>query len=706
MKKLLILIIIFGLFYACGGDDDVTNPTDGDDVTQTDDDDSGVILCESSSECPIGQKCNGGVCEEEKIGDDDDDDNDDNDDNDVTDGTPFAEPEEVTVNFGGVKVGETAEKDVVLKNTGDGVLVIDSIAMGLGGAGFTFKSEIETPVEVQPGDVLTVTMVFTPVDATDYSDSVKFTHNAEGSPTEINIVGIGTGGPSNLVVSPSGGITFDTTAAGSKSAPKKITLKNDASEESLSVTISSIEIPAPGNEQFEFSFEGALPVTIAPQEIFQIELVFAPTSEGEKSGNLVIKSDDINNSSINVSLSGIALASGATVIPSEVNFDDTVYGSESSEQLVTIKNDGSTVFNIEAIEVYPDSFEITEMPQPLPAGVAIGATRKVWVKFVPQSEGDFEGTLTFTTDLPNQTEIVVPLNGSGVALDVDEPVAKAIIMGTEDIAAKYMINVSAPIELDGSDSYDPTADGAIKGIATYNWEIIEAPATHDAKLEKSTADNRRVKFSTTTRGTYKISLEVINNGGKTSTNEAFITIDAMVQEALKIEADWVNHNRGAGVCNGEAGTSRTYVSACYNDRRDVDVILKGPGNKICREPEPREGPMQATCDWAELGSPVWSDENGALYRQPESIEFIPEPQPIQFSTAVQVSLEDDTYCPGFLTLCGDSSCTKEGVCVTVDVKVNYQSQQIFEDIVLDKKGDVAEVCGIEYDYGKWTVVIP
>ncbi|GAB4307827.1 MAG: hypothetical protein Kow0090_22410 [Myxococcota bacterium] len=681
-----------------GGDGDDDKETGGGEIRE----------CETSKDCLLGEVCNGGVCEKPGFNDDDiPDASDDDDDNDVENPDPQAMLESKELDFGSVKVGEKKELQAVLTNTGGGALIVEFVTLGLGKAGFSLKEEPGENLEIPPGESLSVTVIFAPDDARAFSDTLKFVHNANGSPATVQLLGIGTGGASNLTITPSSEVTFDTTPAGSRSPPKKFTLKNDAKEGSLDVTISSIEIPKPGDENFEYSFSGNLPLTLPPGETLVIEVVFAPQSEGDKSASLVVKSDDMKNPLISVALKGKAIAAGATMTPSELLFPDTVYGQESSPQLVTITNTGAFPFNITAIAAFPESFVITEMPQPLPTTVAVGAKRQIWLKFVPQSEGEFEGTLTVETTIPGQEEIKVPLKGNGTALPVEIPIAKAVIASSKNTEGTYIIGISLPLELDASESYDPTTDGTIKGIASYKWDFASAPQNHDGKIEPITGDSRRVKFSTTTRGTYKISLVVINKGGKASVNDMTITIHALVQEGIRIEADWVSHNRNTGACAGSAGVSHTYVSICRADRRDVDIILTGPGNKICREPDPRDGGVeQFACDWGNLGSPYWYDGNGEWYRQPEIIEYVLDPKPISFSASLDITLEEDTYCPGFLTFCGDSSCTKEGVCVTVDVKINYVIEQSFVNMVLDKKGDRLNVCGLEYDYGKWTIVTP
>jgi hypothetical protein len=93
------------------------------------------------------------------------------------------------INFGNVNVGDSLWRSVRITNGGNTPLVISSLAISPNDV-FTLPNT-EPPITVQPNGNCDITVQFSPTDTINYIGTITLTHNAEGSPTLIDLRGIG-----------------------------------------------------------------------------------------------------------------------------------------------------------------------------------------------------------------------------------------------------------------------------------------------------------------------------------------------------------------------------------------------------------------------------------------------------------------------------------------------------------------------------------
>lgn len=97
-----------------------------------------------------------------------------------------------TVDFGEVVGGETAEATVEITNTGRADLVLSGLSFQQGDATFFAAALDEAEVTIEPNGVYPLTISFSPVEWTDYSDTLLIAWNdKELSPTELPLFGTG-----------------------------------------------------------------------------------------------------------------------------------------------------------------------------------------------------------------------------------------------------------------------------------------------------------------------------------------------------------------------------------------------------------------------------------------------------------------------------------------------------------------------------------
>ncbi|PKP52840.1 MAG: hypothetical protein CVT92_07120 [Bacteroidetes bacterium HGW-Bacteroidetes-1] len=220
-------------------------------------------------------------------------------------GTPQIAISQTDFNFGNVTVGTTDQIDFIVSNTGEAILNF-SFSVPLG----SYVFFPEGPFEINPGSSLSLTAYWNPMlygalQATGYLSSndplnseieLNFTGNAlksgpflQPSETEHNFGNIRTGA--------------------SKQWTLNIQNWGDATLEIYDINL-YVDI-------FYLSDMNTVPVSLAPLEIVSFKVWFHPLEAGEFNSNMLISSNDPDQSPLNIPLSGnandIYMPVGATI---------------------------------------------------------------------------------------------------------------------------------------------------------------------------------------------------------------------------------------------------------------------------------------------------------------------------------------------------------------------------------------------------------
>jgi hypothetical protein len=137
------------------------------------------------------------------------------------------------------------------------------------------------------------------------------------------------------------------------------------------------------------------------------------------------------------------------------------------------------------------------------------------------STGD-SGTLTLTTNDPEQPEVAIPLIGNGGGGD-DYPIA---VIDCPPEAAPL-----DTLALDGTGSYDPTG----KAIESWSWTLTERPDGSQSEMQAVTNDVATVFLDSA--GWYEAALVVENELGVES-EPAFCRVEAIPDDAIHVELTW------------------------------------------------------------------------------------------------------------------------------------------------------------------------
>jgi outer membrane protein OmpA-like peptidoglycan-associated protein len=171
---------------------------------------------------------------------------------------------------------------------------------------------------------------------------------------------------------------------------------------------------------------------------------FTPTSVGAKSGTIRITSNDPDNPTIDIPLTGTGIAPHATVMVSAaMNFGTVEVGSSGAAKTLTITNDGSSPLTVSSAALVtgdPDNgnWSVTGTLDPNP--IPVGQSRVFTINCVPITDGTLDATFRVSSNsVPDNGTIDTVLTCSGnratVTLnDTDHDFGGVIVGQTRDQA--------------------------------------------------------------------------------------------------------------------------------------------------------------------------------------------------------------------------------------------------------------------------------
>lgn len=159
---------------------------------------------------------------------------------------------------------------------------------------------------------------------------------------------------------------------------------------------------------------------IEPDSMVEVEVFFRPAEVQDYAGTLTITSNDPAEEEIEVSLTG----SGIEEFPPQIELfaEDHDFGGEDAHNFgeveietgsswnITITNIGGSFLNIEQIALNGEGFSVNPDQD---FQIEIDESRILRVTFEPEEEIDYEATLTFSSNDPDNEIIEISLAGVG-----------------------------------------------------------------------------------------------------------------------------------------------------------------------------------------------------------------------------------------------------------------------------------------------------
>ena len=299
-----------------------------------------------------------------------------------------------------INTSSTAQA-VTVRNSGGQPLTLSSI--GISGANATeFLTEATSTCVI--GTVLNANiscnlqLTFRPTAAGVRTATLSIAHNAAASPTTVVLSGTGTATPQPGISLSAASLSFGTISVGQKSAVQTDTLTNTGQ---APLTLATLTLAGAAAGDFALSGDCTSGATLAPGSSCGMQMAFAPTGVGTRSGTLTVASN-ASNGSQTVSLSGSGVQYAMAVNPMAATLQSIV-GSMSAPVQAVVSNTGASPFTLASI-VTAGPFVMQDGVNACGAGpmdLAAGQSCNVYVAFQPAATGPASGEVIITSATPS-----------------------------------------------------------------------------------------------------------------------------------------------------------------------------------------------------------------------------------------------------------------------------------------------------------------
>jgi len=254
-----------------------------------------------------------------------------------------------------------------------------------------------------------------------------------------------------------------------------------------------------------------------------VNVTFTPATYAVYERELTIETNDPDRPGYTVMLTGEGVDGAIpdiSVDRGSVDFGDVPAG-DSKVEWFTITNDGDGDLDIDSI-AQTGSGAFTAQTPLSGQTLAPGSSYQVILSYDPDVETGDSGSLTITSNDPDEAEVEVLLVGNG---------------GSEDEYPQAVIEcdpVVRPLtthDLDGRGSYDPQGNG----LVSYQWFLYDQPDGSTAALVNGNTDFATLFIDTA--GEWEVGLQVTNSVGLTSA-PARCAFDAIPEDKVHVELAW------------------------------------------------------------------------------------------------------------------------------------------------------------------------
>lgn len=405
-----------------------------------------------------------------------------------------------TIDFGVVSPSTpSVDTCIMVHNRGIRPLSID--ALSLNGSGFSIVDP-QTPVSINPGDSLCITLRFTPPADGLTERTLSIAGNPCLTTIDITVRGFKGGGPS-LGVQRS--IDYPNFLCSSPDFVDSTVVLRSIGDEPVQILTASFS----GTFSGDYSFPNGSPQgqSIAPGGQLPITVRFTPGGFGPRNASLDLTTNAANAPTISIDLR--ARKDTAMIRPSNslLDFGSIKSCDDSLELPLTFANDGTVPDTITSIDFAGVS--AYSIDQQLPIIVHPGITKQISVRFAPQSDGNFAATL-HAVGSPCGSEASVSLSGrrispalnsNTVSLDfgtvylcdgaTSKPItlsntgelADTILRASFNGSPAFVLQESYPIVIEPGASrsftvsFTPNNPGAYDGQLTFEWGPCEQTTT-------------------------------------------------------------------------------------------------------------------------------------------------------------------------------------------------------------------------------------
>lgn len=345
------------------------------------------------------------------------------------------------LDFGLQAVGvASSPQTITLTNiSGDPFTISSTSTSGSTPGYFSFADPSNTTVN--PGDTLTISIIFTPLLTIPSSAQITILLSV-GSPLLIQVTGTGIAAAS-LGYTPSSISFSQLQPVNSSSTPQIVTLTNNGQSP---LVISSITTSTSDFTQTSTCISANGGGTLGSGASCQISVVFSPSLSGPINDSLVINTN-AGNVSVPLTGTGMALSPGLSVSPTSLAFGLVVIEENLVKNLTLIStgNEAVTLGTPTLSGVNPGNFAVTAVSAEV---LFPGTQATVSIQFTPTSIAVFSAQVNFPSSAGTLT---VPLTGNGRFL-------KALLNDKLRFIEKNILEQAVPREPEISKDVPPDAE--------------------------------------------------------------------------------------------------------------------------------------------------------------------------------------------------------------------------------------------------------
>jgi hypothetical protein len=276
------------------------------------------------------------------------------------------------------------------------------------------------------------------------------------------------------------------------------------------------------------------PTTVETGITENITIAFVPLEEKAYEDTLTFETDDLDNPSITVVLTGVGSTRAAmTFEPATLDFG-RVGECTSTVQQLTIRSTGTADLVVNEIAFTDGTSPAysfvgsTRTPATVPTTGSNGLPGEIQltvkVTVAAGSTGMLTGGIRLKTTDPDQREVVIPLTTA------------VNLAPVPDIG---MVGVAAPgqtVALDGGASLDPDGDTPL----TYKWTLRSKPLSSSTALTSMDQPQTEMTLDPSVPGAYEVQLDVTDSQGVKNCMPARTTVVATPAQKLLVELFWDN----------------------------------------------------------------------------------------------------------------------------------------------------------------------
>jgi hypothetical protein len=550
-----------------------------------------------------------------------------------SDGVNLAE--DATLGFGAADLGSSANsQSLTIRNTGSADLSGLTVAT-LGTHSQDFSVSGLPSSILAPGQSADLTITFAPRAEGARSAALQIVSNdANESPFNIALSGIGVAHPEITVSNSAGDLLIDQTAIlthgsvnlGASGMSQTLTIANTGTG-----PLSGIAIALDGSNAADFTVFSPTITTLAPGATTTINITFVPKAAGSRTAALHITSNDADEASFDIALSGTGVAvpeigienpaaANLTDGSAAVAFGTVQLGPSGATQTLTIRNHGTgNLAGLSATVDGPNASDFT-VTALVSTSLAPGANMALVIAFKPSAAGLRSAFLRIASNDADESPFDISLSGTGLALPEIGLIKQDLTNMADGAALAFgSLNLGPSTSVQTitiRNSGEATLSGLAITVAGTNPADFTTSALSSTSILPGGSLSFTVTFKPLAAGTRSASLQLTNNDADENPYDLTLSgIGVGVPEITVADQDLTLLVDNAGLLSfgnapvGVAGASRTLtirndgtgdltgLLASLSGTNASDFILSSPlpSSLAPGSPDDIEHRIQALC---------------------------------------------------------------------------------------------------------------